>query len=168
MMRRIIRKLRIDEISGVALPAQKGARAAIFKSAGGPGKEAEMSTNQESLFKMAHGVDFNKVAISDHLDHLAKARARETGESFTAAYNAVLSTATGGELYAAYRRAPEGAAKPAAVEQPPVTKRAAISDAIDALVRQRSAKTGESIPKAYAAILDTAAGKQLYSQMRAA
>jgi hypothetical protein len=48
------------------------------------------------------------------------------------------------------------------------TTRGAISDGIDALARAHAEANGLSVPKAYAAILSSEAGKKLYAGMRSA
>jgi hypothetical protein len=170
--KRIMRAFKIHEISGVRLPAQKGALAAIMKAAADPPRHTEQRTlelSQSSQFIQKFGVDFNKAAISDHLESIAKNRAREKGESFAKAYQTVLDGEMGRELYNAYTKAPAGVAP--AVEEPvapALSKAAVVSAELESMARAHSAKHGISIGRAMDAVLQTPEGRQKYSQMRAA
>lgn len=129
-----------------------------------------MQLSASSEFIQKHGVDFNKTAIDDHLDFLAKQHARTNSVPYIAAYKAVLDTPEGQSLYAGYKAAPVLKREPE-TPTPMVrksAKAAAIEGALDALAKQHMKQTGESFAKSYAAILETEAGRVAYSELRAA
>jgi len=99
--RRIMRKFVINEISGCVAPAQEGARVAIFGSADPPREAATPPRVEQST--MAQEREFSKAEIGDMLDRLAKSYSVANQVTYAKAYDAVLATDVGAQLYAMSR-----------------------------------------------------------------
>lgn len=93
--RNIMRKFRIEEISGVDVPCQTHARAVIFKR-GSPSQEPRLEGIEEP-----DGQDWRKRRENAlrALQKLAEDRAVAKGETIPAAYAAVMATPEGAALY---------------------------------------------------------------------
>ena len=90
---------------------------------------------------------------------------------YPVAYAKTLETEQGGELYKAYRTAPEGKARVVEQAPPPSSKTEKaqqLEAALDGLAAQHAQLHGVTVAKAYTEILETAAGAQIYSALRAA
>ena len=129
------------------------------------------SLSQSSQFIRKFGVDFDKVAIGNHLEYLAKNLAREDDKSYSTAYSEVLATEQGQELYRAYQLAPQGKAR--TVERVEAVARKTekamqLEAALEALATQHADQHKTSLAKAYEEILSTPAGSRIYAELRSA
>lgn len=144
--RRIIHKLSITEISAVDTPASRAARATIMK---------RDDRGDAMLTKSDHEAS---------LDGLAQAYMTEKKVSKAEAYDAVLKTQAGKDLYAKSIVAPPGA--PVAKKQPQLSEmqKAAISADVTFEVMAKQRFPTDRTPDAIVKYLATDEGSRAYSE----
>lgn len=153
--RRIIRRMKLREISAVDSPAQVHARVLILK-------RHESEGIPMNIHSMTRG------AAEAALDRLAASIAESERISTPRAVAKALETQTGRQLYRQLRHGPADAQEDAARKRASAGRGNA-EDALDRLAKGYQNKNpGTSYAKAYEAVLMTDAGREAYRDVRAA
>lgn len=143
----ILRKISIEEISAVRVPANKHARATIMKRDEG---DTTMT--------------FTKADIDGQIDKLARAYADTHKVTKAVAYTKVLETAEGKDLYAKSLAAP--ATRPEKPAPAPLSnvQKAASTAGVSFEILAKKRFPDERTPDAIAKFLTTAEGRESYSE----
>ena len=160
---RILRKIKIDEISAVFRPASQHAKVLLMKSANADAPETGDIAVSE-IRKMESDGRFDGYQKSDYLD-LLNALAediQQEAESIQKAFTRGLETPAGRELFGLMKRAQGSEVVERGAKQDDVPKfDGPASAAIDKLAKERARITGRSYQQAYADILDDPGNRKL-------
>ena len=158
-LRKILRVIKIDEISAVRKPAQTHAKVVIMKSTDIFPETGDIAV--EAIHKMLSDGDFDGYEKSDYtemLNALAESIQKD-GESFQESFTRALETPAGHEIFQLLKSAPGSdfakAKAPADAVQDTVARRNEPATLeLELKAKELSRKTGLSYAQAYVRIID--------------